>query len=686
MADTATTSYVQQRTADNVRILAAAMPERAKSGHPGGAMGGADFISILFTEFMTFDPDDTTWAFRDRFFLDPGHMSPMLYSTLHLWGHYTMDDLKNFRQWESVTPGHPEIDVARGVENTSGPLGQGHAFGIGAAIAERFLAHRFGEVVEHKTFIYISDGGIQEEIAQGAGRTAGFLGLGNVVMFYDANDIQLSSEVSDVMDEDTGKKYEAWGWHVMTIDGNDHEQIRAAIQAGIDTTDRPTLIIGKTVMGKGAITPDGESFERQVSTHGKPLSAAGADFPGTVKSLGGDGEDPFQVFPDVAEFIEQVKGQLRTQVANRKAAYDQWATANAEQATQLQDFLSGNVPEIDWASIEQKPNSATRNASAAVLKIFADQVPNMIVASADLSESDKTNAFLDKTTSFKKHDFSGSFLQAGVSELTMGALSVGMALHGGVIPVCATFFVFSDFMKPTLRLAALMGTPVKFFYTHDAFRVGEDGPTHQPIEQEAQIRLLEQVKNHHGQNGMLVLRPADGNETTVAWKMAIENTDTPSALIFSRQNIKDLPTKAGSTRYQDALEAEKGAYIVEDVAGTPDIIFVANGSEVATLIDGAEKLRAEKGLKIKIVSAPSEGRFRDQPLEYQQAVLPPNVPTLGLTAGLPVTLQGLVGPIGKAIGMTHFGYSAPYKVLDEKFGYTAENVYNQTLAYLEELK
>lgn len=685
MSTTATSTPVSQRTADNIRILAAAMPERAKSGHPGGAMGGADFVSVLFTEFMTFDPDDTSWAFRDRFFLDPGHMSPMLYSTLHLWGHYTMEDLQNFRQWESVTPGHPELDLARGVENTSGPLGQGHAFGIGAAIAERFLAHRFGEVVEHKTYIYISDGGIQEEIAQGAGRTAGFLGLGNVIMFYDSNDIQLSSEVNEVMDEDTAKKYEAWGWHVVTIDGNDHEAIRKAIQEGIDITDQPTLIIGKTVMGKGAITPGGDSFERQVSTHGKPLSAAGADFAGTVSSLGGDGENPFQVFPDVAAYIDTIKASLREKVTVRKAAYDSWAAANSEKAAQLTSFLSGELPAIDWANIEQKPNSATRNASATVLSLFADQVPNMIVASADLSESDKTNAFLKKTTSFKKHDFSGAFLQAGVSELTMGALAVGMALHGGVIPVCATFFVFSDFMKPTLRLAALMGTPVKFFYTHDAFRVGEDGPTHQPIEQEAQIRLLEQVKNHHGQNGMLVLRPADGNETTVAWKMAIENTDTPTALIFSRQNIQDLPTKEGSTRYQDALEAEKGAYIVQDVDGTPDVIFVANGSEVATLIAGAEKLRAEKGLKIKVVSAPSEGRFRDQPLEYQQAVLPPEVPTLGMTAGLPITLQGLVGPRGKAIGMTHFGYSAPYKVLDEKFGYTAENVYNQTVAYLAEV-
>lgn len=679
-------STIHQQIANNIRVLSAAMVEKAKSGHPGGAMGGADFISILFSEFMVYDPSDATWPFRDRFFLDPGHMSPMLYSILHLLGHFTQEDIEQFRQWGSPTPGHPERDLPRGIENTSGPLGQGHAFGIGSAIAERFLVQRFGDWMKHRTFIYISDGGIQEEIAHSAARTAGFLGLGQIVMFYDSNDIQLSSEVGDVMSEDTGKKYEAMGWHVMTIDGNDHGQIRQALQAGVDETDRPTLIIGKTIMGKGAITDAGGSFEKKVSTHGQPLSKAGASFGKTIEALGGNPEQPFDTFPAVKEYFENLKTTLQARVAERKAGYETWKKVNPALSDKLDFFLSGQTPAIDWASITQKDNIATRNASGTVLSHFADQVENMIVASADLSESDKTNAFLEKTTSFKRHDFSGSFLQAGVSELTMAALCTGMALHGGVIPVCATFFVFSDFMKPTLRLAALMEQPVKFIYTHDAFRVGEDGPTHQPIEQEAQIRLLEQLHNHHGKRGFLVLRPADAQETTVAWKMAMENTHAPTALIFSRQNITNLPVAEGIEPYESALQAEKGAYIVEDTEGTPDIILVANGSEVATLVEGAKKIRTDHNLKVRIVSAISEGRFRDQDKAYQLSVLPPSVPTLGMTAGLPSTLQGLVGPLGEVIGMTHFGYSAPYTVLDEKFGYTAENVAQRAEAFLASLK
>ncbi|NRA51062.1 MAG: transketolase [Phaeodactylibacter sp.] len=676
---------ITQQAADNIRVLSAAMVEKANSGHPGGAMGGADFMHILFTEYMNYDPKDTAWPFRDRFFLDPGHMSAMLYSQLHLLGLYSTEDLENFRQWGSPTPGHPEIDVARGVENTSGPLGQGHTFGIGAAIAERFLVQRFGEWMAHKTYIYISDGGIQEEIAQGAGRTAGFLGLGNVVMFYDANDIQLSSEVNAVMDEDTGKKYEAWGWHVQTIEGNDPDAIRQAMDAAVAETDRPSLIIGKTIMGKGAVTESGESFERQVSTHGKPLSGAGASFAKTVETLGGDPENPFAVYPEVAEFYKTVIEEKHAFVEQKRTEYKAWSEANADQAAKLELFLSGTPPEIDWASIEQKPGQATRNASGAVLSHLADQLDNMIVASADLSNSDKTDAFLKKTTSFTKGDFSGAFLQAGVSELTMAALCTGMALHGGVIPVCATFFVFSDFMKPTIRLAALMEQQVIFIWTHDAFRVGEDGPTHQPIEQEAQIRLLEQLQNHSGRNGFLALRPADVDETTISWQLALENTQGPSGLILSRQNIKSLP--AAGSRYEAAKAAEQGAYIVQkEKGGNPDLILVGNGSEVATLIEGAALLEDKKNLKVRVVSAPSEGLFRNQPIDYQLEVLPYDVPTYGLTAGLPVTLRGLVGPLGEVAGLDHFGASAPYTVLDEKFGFTAERVYEGAVSYLADFE
>jgi transketolase len=553
---------------------------------------------------------------------------------------------------------------------------------VGAAIAERFLCARFGEWMAHKTFAFISDGGVQEEISQGAGRIAGFLGLSNLIMFYDSNDIQLSTNTSAVTHEDTAKKYEAWGWRVTTIEGNNADQIRAALTKALAEKDKPSLIIGKTIMGKGAVKADGSNFERQCSTHGMPLGEAGASFDKSIANLGGNPAEPFVIFPEVAELYSKAKEQKAKEAAARKAQQQEWAKANPAQAKKLELFFSGKLPPLNFEEVAQKPDVASRAASAAVLGWLAKKVENMIVASADLSNSDKTDGFLKQTRQFTKGDFTGAFLQAGVSELTMAALCNGMALHGGVIPACGTFFVFSDYMKPAVRLSALMGLPVKFIWTHDAFRVGEDGPTHQPVEQEAQIRLLEHLKNHKGQMSLLALRPADAAETSVAWKMALENTKTPTALLFSRQNIKDVPAKAGSTRYKDALQAEKGAYVALDCNGVPDVVLVASGSEVSTLIGGAELLTAQKGLKVRVVSVISEGLFRQQTPEYQASVIPPHLPTFGLTAGLPVTLAGLVGAQGKIWGLDHFGYSAPAKVLDEKLGFTPANVCNQVVKYL----
>jgi len=675
---------IVNKAADNIRILAAAMVEKAKSGHPGGAMGGADFINILYSEFLNWDPSDMSWRNRDRFFLDPGHMSPMLYSILTLTGNFTLDELKNFRQWGSPTPGHPELDVMKGIENTSGPLGQGHTMAVGAAIAERFLCARFGEWMAHKTYAFVSDGGVQEEISQGAGRLAGFLGLHNLIMFYDSNDIQLSTETKAVTCENTAMKYEAWGWNVISINGNDADEIRAALIKANEEKRRPTLILGKTIMGKGALDASGNSFERKTSTHGMPLGEAGASFEKTIENLGGDPQNPFVIFPETAAYYSEIVKKKAEAAKAKKEEEKRWAGSNPQLAAKLEQFFSGRAPVIDYSQIPQKDDSATRAASANVLAFLAQHVENMIVASADLSNSDKTDGFLKNTKAFTRGDFTGAFLQAGVSELTMGAVANGIALHGGIFVACGTFFVFSDYMKPAVRLAALMGLPVKYIWTHDAFRVGEDGPTHQPVEQEAQIRLMEHLKNHHGENSVLVLRPADAHETTVAWKMALENTKTPTALLLSRQNIASLPPKPGSTRYESAFEAGKGAYVVSDCEGKPDIVLVANGSEVATLVAGAAKLKAEKGLKVRIVSAPSEGLFRNQDKAYQKQVIPSSVPVFGLTAGIAVTLQGMVGPTGKVFGLDHFGYSAPYKVLDEKFGFTADNVFNQVLAYMEE--
>ncbi len=669
---------ILNKGADNIRILAASMVEKAKSGHPGGAMGGADFVNVLFSEFLVHDPKDPKWINRDRFFLDPGHMSPMLYSVLSLCDKYNMEDLANFRQWGSVTPGHPEVEVERMVENTSGPLGQGHTMAIGAAIAERFLVARFGEWMAHKTYTFISDGGIQEEISQGAGRIAGNLGLSNLIMFYDSNNIQLSTKVEEVTTEDTEAKYKAWGWNVITIAGNDAEAIRGALKQANAETEKPTLIIGKTIMGKGARTEDGSNYEDQVSTHGMPLGECGANLKATVKNLGGDPESPFQIFPEVKELYAARADELTGIVAAKKEEQAAWAKSNPALATKLDVFFNGKAPEVDYASIEQKAGTATRGASATVLGVLAEKVENMIVSSADLSNSDKTDGFLKKTTALKKGDFSGAFLQAGVCELSMAVIMNGMALHGGVIPACATFFVFSDYVKPAMRLAALMQIPVKYIFTHDAFRVGEDGPTHQPIEQEAQVRLLEQLKNHHGKNSMLVLRPADCNETTVAWQTALENIDTPTTLIFSRQNIKNI---CDTNEYQTALQLKKGAYVVKAEANA-DVVLLANGSEVATLLEAVPLLEAD-GIKCQVVSAPSEGLFKNQDAAYQSSVIPAGVPVFGLTAGIPSTLLGLVGANGTVFGLDHFGYSAPYTVLDDKFGFNGPAVMSEVKKFLK---
>ena len=661
---------VMNLAADNIRILAASMVEKAKSGHPGGAMGGADFINVLYSEFLNYDPADPKWVGRDRFFLDPGHMAPMLYAQLALTGKFTLDELQQLRQWGSPTPGHPEVDVMRGIENTSGPLGQGHVFAVGAAIAAKFLAARTGNPTFGKETIYayISDGGVQEEISQGAGRVAGHLGLDNLVMFYDANEIQLSTECDEVMSEDTAMKYRAWGWNVLEINGNDCGQIREALTAAKAETKRPTLIIGKCVMGKGARTADNTSYERNCKTHGAPLG--GDAYRNTIINLGGNPDDPFVIMDQVKELYARREAELKEIVKARRAEEAEWAAANPEKAAAQADWFSGKAPQVDWSKVQQKAGDATRNASAAVLGVLAEQVPNMICSSADLSNSDKTDGFLKKTTSFVNGDFSGAFFQAGVAELTMACICIGMTLHGGVIAACGTFFVFSDYMKPAVRMAALMELPVKFIWTHDAFRVGEDGPTHEPVEQEAQIRLMEKLRNHSGKNSMLVLRPADVEETTVCWKMAMENMTSPTGLILSRQNIEMLP--AGN----DYGQAVKGAYEVAGSDADPDVILVASGSEVSTLVAGAELLRKD-GMKVKIVSCPSEGLFRTQPAEYQDAVLPNGAKIFGLTAGLPVNLQGLVGCNGKVFGLESFGFSAPYKVLDEKLGFTAQNVYDQ---------
>ena len=668
-----------QRAADNIRILAASMVEKAKSGHPGGAMGGADFINVLYTEFLRYDPENMAYPHRDRLFLDPGHMSPMLYAVLSLAGNYTTEDLQSLRQWGSVTPGHPEVDVLRGVENTSGPLGQGHAMALGAAIAERFMVARFGEWMAHKTYAFISDGAVQEEISQGVGRVAGHLGLANLIMYYDSNNIQLSTKCDEVDTEDIEMKYKAWNWNVISVNGQSIDEIRAALKAANAETERPTLIIGKTIMGYGARKADGSSFENMVSTHGQPLTAAGADIAATIKNLGGNPEEPFAVFEESKEVYAQRRAELIEWAKQMKAVEEAWRKENPALAEKMDNFYSGKLPEINYDELQVKADDATRSASAAMLGYYAERVENMVVSSADLSNSDKTDGFLKKTKAFTKGDFTGNFFQAGVAELTMACVMNGMALHGGIIPACGTFFVFSDYMKPAVRLSALMEKHVIYIWTHDSFRVGEDGPTHEPVEHEAQIRLMEHMRNHSGERSMLVLRPADAEETVTAWKMALEEK-RPVALILSRQNIKSLPALNGESRRNEAKKAERGGYVVIENSDAK-VTLIATGSEVSTLIEGAELLAAE-GIATRVVSVPSEGLFRDQDKEYQEAVLG-NLPRYGMTSGLSVNLRGLVGEAGFIHGFDHFGYSAPFKVLDEKFGYNGKCVAEEVKAMLK---
>lgn len=664
-----------RRSADNIRSLVVAMVEKAKSGHPGGSMGGADFVATLFANHLVYDPNRPQWIARDRFFLDPGHMSPMLYAILAMTGRYTVDELKELRQWGSVTPGHPEVDVERGVENTSGPLGQGHVMAVGAAIAERMLSARLGETaIHHKTYAFISDGGIQEEISQGAGRLAGFLGLNNLIMFYDANGVQLSTKVNEVTSEDTAAKYRAWGWEVLEIDGNNPAEIDAALTIARSSKQKPVLIIGNTIMAKGALKVGGGTLEGAVSTHGQPLSKAGADIDATLRALGADPSDPFRIADEVAEAYEKRRQELIKIAEQRHKEEVAWSEENPDKAQILKDWIDGKLPEIPWETLDIKPNSATRNASSKVLEMLAKYVKNMVVSSADLCNSDKTDGFLKSSGSIEAVstpiDFSKGFLQSGVSELTMAAVMNGIALHGGMWAACGTFFVFSDYVKPALRMSALMELPVKYIFSHDSFRVGEDGPTHEPVEHEAQLRLMEMVDNLHGRQSTLVLRPADSAETVACWRVAMENKQSPSVLLLTRQDVPDLD----ETKDKAYEGVKHGAYTLCGEQNA-DITLIGNGSDVS-LLKAAAEILAKEGVTARVVSVPSVGLFLHQTKEYQDSVLPEGGVRFGLTSGLPAALYPLMRGASRwdVVGLERFGASAPYKVLEEKFGFTPETV------------
>ena len=665
-----------KRAADNARILSAAMVQKAKSGHPGGAMDSTEFFAVLFGEFLRFNPKAPYWRARDRFFMDPGHMSAAFYAALCYTKRLTTDDLSNFRQLGSHTPGHPDLDVVRGIENTSGPLGLGHALALGSAIAERILVNRFGKLFEHKTISLLSDGTIQEEIAYGVGRIAGHLKLSNLIFYFDSNNIQLSSQTKDVMSHSIAAQYEAWGWRVYSIDGHNPNELRKALTDAYAETEKPVFIIGNTIMGKGIRDSENNPFESKVSTHGQPIDAAGASTWHTITGLGGDPKNPFVVWPDVEEVFNMRLNDLQKEADDWLSRYKTWENVYPKLAEELELWQNNKAPALDLSVIPQKQGVATRVNSGTILAWLADNQKNMIVSSADLSNSDNTQAFLDKTGFFKPGDFSGSFLQAGVAELTMGAVMCGIVLHGEFTATCATFFVFSDYMKPIMRLASLMALPVKFLFTHDSFRVGEDGPTHEPIEQEAQVRLLENLTLPSGKPAMLVLRPAYATETTLAWEMAMANGNSPTTFILSRQVMPPLENTYS--------KANAAGYIVQ-YAENPDLTFAANGSDVYLCCQAANILRNE-GLSIRVISVMSPRLFADLPQNEREALIPRWGAAFAVSSGVPSVFTPVVGRLGRSWGLTEFGKSAPFTVLEKEFGYTPEAVAEKARNYLAEYR
>ena len=664
------------RVADNARILSAAMVQKAKSGHPGGSMGATEFFSVLFGEFLRFNPKDSYWRARDRFFMDPGHMSAVFYSALCFTNRLTLDDLKNFRQLNSHTPGHPDLDVEKGVENTSGPLGLGHGLALGSAIAERILVNRFGKLFEHKTVCLLSDGTIQEEIAYGVGRIAGHLKLSNFICYFDSNKIQLSCPTSEVMSHNVAAQYEAWGWRVYSVDGHNPNELRKALADAYSETEKPVLIIGNSIMGKGIKDSQNNAFENRVSTHGQPIDAAGASTAMSIASLGGDPENPFVVWPEVEDFFKIRLEELQKEADSWQHRFEAWKETYPNLAIDLENWQKNKAPVLDLSVVPQKQGVATRVNSGAILAWLAENQKNMVCSSADLSNSDNTQAFLDKTGILKPGDFNGAFLQAGVAELTMGSVICGIVLHGEFTATCATFFVFSDYMKPILRLASLMALPVKFLFTHDSFRVGEDGPTHEPIEQEAQIRLLENLTLPNGKPSMLVLRPADANETTLAWEMAMANGDSPTAFILSRQIMPPLENPHS--------KANAAGYIVQN-AENPNLTFAANGSDVYLCCQAAELLRKE-GISVRVVSVMSPRLFLDLPQKEREALIPRWAPAFAVSSGLPCVFAPVVGPLGYSWGLSEFGKSAPLAVLEKEFGYTPESIAAKAKAYLKDYR
>ncbi|CCO23171.1 transketolase [Maridesulfovibrio hydrothermalis] len=647
-------SQMDQKAVNVIKGLIMDSIRKANSGHPGGSMSSADFAYVLYKDFLKFDPSNTDWADRDRFVLAAGHESPLLYGILHLCGFLTIEDLKQFRQLDSITPGHPEHDMTKGVEATSGPLGQGFCVGVGMATAEAFLsANTSKDVVDHYTYVLSSDGDFQEPVALGAATLAGLWGLGKLVVYYDSNGIQLAGPTSRCDCTDFKKVFEGMCWHVLEVDGHDHDAIREAVKAGQAETKKPTLIIGKTVMAKGAATCEGSH-----NTHGSPLSHE--EIAATKKGFGLPENETFYVPEDVVEHFQARFPDLKAQAAKWKEKSDAALAADEKIAA---FWAQANTPrneiKLELPEFEAGQSMATRKAWGACLDAITDSLPTLVGGSADLDPSNQTANFRKKVGDFALDGYTARNLAFGVREFPMSVILNGMALHGGVIPFGATFLTFSDYCRNGMRMSALQHLPVIYIYTHDSFYVGEDGPTHQPIEHVASLRLIP---------NMLILRPADARETAACLNIAMAQTNRPSSLMLTRQGLPVL----GKDEYPQVEEGVKrGGYIVKDCDGTPDMIAIAAGSEVSMAIEAASMI---KDKKIRVVSMPSMELFEEQDQAYKDSVIDPKVRTrVAAEAGRPEIWYKYVGLDGEVLGINHFGASAPAGQLAERYGFTAAN-------------
>jgi len=654
-------STITELSINTIRFLSVDAVQKANSGHPGLPMGAAPMAYVLWKKFMKHNPQNPDWYDRDRFVLSAGHGSMLIYSMLHLTGYdLPLEELKQFRQLGSKTPGHPENFQTRGVETTTGPLGQGFANGVGMAIAERFLAARFNKenfpIVDHYTYAIVSDGDVMEGVAQEAASLAGHLGLGKLIYLYDDNDISIDGSTDVTFTEDVGKRFEAYDWHVLHVeDGNDIEALSNAVETAKGVTDKPSLIVVRTTIGFGSPNKQGTA-----GIHGSPLGPEEVVL--TKRNLNWP-EDEFFLVPDsVRSHMDECVVEGQKDEAEWTALFTRYAEAYPELATKFKQWMSGEFP-ADWESalpeFEAGSKMATRASSGKVINAIASVIPNLVGGSADLTGSNKTG--IDGSTDFQKETPHGRYFRFGVREHGMASICNGMILHGGVRPYCATFLIFSDYLRPALRLSALMRQPVIYVLTHDSIGQGEDGPTHQPIEHLASLRAIP---------NLLVMRPGDANEVSQAWRAAIQQQTRPTAIVLTRQGVPTLDR----SNYASAEGALKGAYVLSDSDGTPDIILMASGSEVGVIVGAAEKLRAD-GHAVRVVSAPCLDLFDEQPQSYKNSVLPPTVKRrLSVEAGATMGWDRYIGDEGKAFGLDRFGESAPGQVLFEHFGFTPENI------------